>query len=218
MAEPRRRCASSTGVAVAILLTFFGTAVQAQTCDLIRAKTKTKLKLALGRAYKPCTAPDTTTSGGIAACSDPSPTASQWVFDSGRTAGEVMLNGLKDGDVAVSFKVAGLYDQDLVSPAAGTGVIELELEVTLEDPQPLLHPRITTVPFQVPVAVSISEGKGFVKTTLGQMMGAAGLGSLGGCWIGTVRTVTLLDPNGTPVGGTSPAFSERPGWSTGTRG
>lgn len=193
----------------------------AQICPQVRGREGKSTKLQLGRAQPECTSPTTTSSGGIPACPEVTPSPSDWAMGP-KTKIDLQLKSERSGDVSVRLMAAHVGDGASPDPktlADGTGTLRLTTRLVIEEPQLALHPRITTVPFTLSVPVTITRGKAKLDTTINAMMQDAGLGTLPDCFRGDFTRIELLDPQGAPFAeGTNPLFSEKVGISFGTRG
>jgi hypothetical protein len=177
-------------------------------CAVTGAKGASKQKIKLNRAYAACAAPDVATVDGIPACSGAAPVAGQWAADPARTKGQLAIKSEKDGNVSIDLKVSGVIEAgDLVTPATGTGTLQLTVALTTDDP---VEGLVTTVPFEVSLPVTMDKGKVKVKSSLNDMLGLAGLNVLGECWSAEIGGIAFEEPGGSFFfQGSVPSFSER---------
>ena len=188
---------------------------EAQLCPQVRGKEGKSLKIVLARSQSDCLNPTTITAGGIPACPGVQPTGPA-VWNMGpKTKIDLQFKSGKTGDVAIKLSAAGILDQ-ADQPATGNGALRLRTRLVVEDPQ---NGPVTTVPFDLTVAVPVTSGKVKLATTLNALLAAQNLGTLPPCFRGDFTQIVFENPLGASFAdGAEPLFSERGSISFGVKG
>ena len=163
------------------------------------------LKTSLVQAFVVCAdvggnSPDRTTEGGIPACMTETPNEragsppNGWHWDESRGRGDIQIKTICSGaaDFEVKLKLTGVIDGS-TAPASADGALALTLRATVNDP---VGGDMTTVDLAGQLPVTVLNGNGALKTTVGVMLSDQGLSDLPNGTSLEVIDVQVLDPNG----------------------
>jgi hypothetical protein len=199
----------------AVLALGFSASYASAQCFSQHPKKAGQLKSSLVQAFVSCNnpggnTPNTTTEGGVPACSPPESFHEQagnpnggWLWDSAKGKGDVSFKAAKNkavhplnpandtADLAVQLKMSGILNQN--GPAGGSGVLATVARATLED---RMNGPLTVVDFPAGFPITAIAGKISLKTTANALLNGIGQPGLPGCSSIEVVSVNVVDPNG----------------------
>jgi hypothetical protein len=165
----------------------------------------------MGQIFVPCTAPDTTTDGGIPACSgiqtfneQAGSPATGWLFTAQSKVQLKMkagpnkvvdpLNPPDSADLSLQLKMKGV--NDVGGPALGTGTLALVLRISLVD---RVGGPMTLVDQLFNVGIPVFQGKAKVKTSVNALLNSLGSKGLPTAFSAEIVSAQILDSNGNAI-------------------
>ena len=199
-------------VSLSLLVLGLGADGASAGCDFQHPQKARSLSSSLVQAYLSCYGANTTTEGGISACTPPQTFHQQagwpngWLWDERKATGKVSFKAAKNkvpaflsqpntADLAVQLSLSGVLTAGSLGPAGGNGTLVTLARATFED-RAGGGTTLTVVDFPLGFTFAMVAGRATLKTSVNARLNGIGQPGLPGCASLEVVAVNVVDPNG----------------------